>query len=422
MSTKSRLHLRPAVLVTVVITASVLLSCGRDVPQSPAVTPIRSDAVVVAAAASAIYVCPMHPHITSPAPGTCPICGMTLVLKAPVVALDNASTDVPAATAVAVSSLVRQTLGIRTAHVLRRDLQPRVKVPARVVSEAGGELRLQSRVDGFIERLHVSAPGTPVQAGAVIADVYAPELVQAQEEMLLGGESVAAAAERLRRYGIAERDIDAIRKAGVSSRTLPLRAPVSGIVTAIDMREGSRIGMSDVLASIAARGGLRVEAQLFPAQRALLGARIEAQFTQPGVPGALWRGSDPQWLNLLDPLSQTLGLRFRIDAADALAIGSVLDADLRGAPRTQVLMVPMSAVIRDEEGARVLREGSDGGFLPVEVGIGQRDGDDIEIVSGLAEHDRIVVSGQFLIDSEAQLRNVLPNLEVRSKTAEHRHD
>ena len=77
MSTKSRLHLRPAVLVTVVITASGLLSCGRDVPQSPAVTPIRSDAVVVAAAASAIYVCPMHPHITSPAPGTCPICGMT---------------------------------------------------------------------------------------------------------------------------------------------------------------------------------------------------------------------------------------------------------------------------------------------------------------------------------------------------------
>ena len=82
----------------------------------------------------------------------------------------------------------------------------------------------------------------------------------------------------------------------------------------------------------------------------------------------------------------------------------------------------MAAVIRSEAGARVLREGEAGHFVPVDVRIGQRDGEDIEIVDGLNEHDRIVVSGQFLIDSEAQLRAVLPTLDVRSNTAEHRHE
>lgn len=420
MSKKARLHLRPALLLSAAITSSVLISCTREAPTSPTGTPIA--AVAAKAVADAIYVCPMHPHITSHAPGTCPICGMTLVLKQPATALDAAPSDAPATASVAVSSRVRQTLGIRIAQVQRRDLQPRLRATARVVSEAGGEQRVQSRVEGFIEKLHVSAPGTPVRAGAVIADVYAPELVQAQEEMLLGGDAVAAAAERLRRYGIAERDIEAIRGAGTSSRTLPLRAPVSGIVTAIDVREGGRVGMADVIASIAARGGLRIEVSLFPAQRVLLGTRIEARFTQPGLPETHWRGSDPQWLNVLDPVTQTLGLRLRVDGADDLAIGTVLDADLRGAPRARVLMVPMAAVIRDEAGARVLREDGDGEFVPVEVAIGPRDGDDIEIVSGLAEHDRVVVSGQFLIDSEAQLRAVLPSLDVRRQTAEHRHD
>ena len=364
----------------------------------------------------------MHPHITAHDPGTCPICGMDLVLRQPTPTTQAASSP-EAATTVSVSSVVRQTLGIRTAHVTRRDILMSLKVPARVVAEAGGELRVQSRVDGFIEKLYLTTSGTPVRAGFAIADIFAPELVQAQEEMLLGGDASASAAERLRRFGIAERDIDAIREAGASSRTLPLRAPASGIITSIGVREGGRIGIADLLASIATRSGMRVEAQLFPSQRALLGARIDAQFTQPGMPDAHWQGSDPQWLNVLDPSTQTLGLRFRVDGGiDTLALGTVLDAEVRGALREQVLIVPMAAVIRSEAGARVLREGEAGHFVPVDVRIGQRDGEDIEIVDGLNEHDRIVVSGQFLIDSEAQLRAVLPTLDVRSNTAEHRHD
>lgn len=421
MSTLIRPHLRhSALFAAAVLSLPLLVSCTREVPVA-AVSPAAPQGESILATAP-IYVCPMHPHITSHEPGTCPICGMTLVLKTPVASAQAAETA--PSSGVSVAAAVRQSLGIRTAHVLRRDVQTVLKVPARVVADAGGEWRVQSRVDGFIEKLHVRTVGRPVQAAAVIADIYAPELVQAQEELLLGGDAQTSAAERLRRFGIAERDIEAVRKSGASSRTLPLRAPVAGTVTAIDMREGSRIGMADVLVEISSRGGVRVEAQLFPAQRPLLGDSIEAHFTQPGVTDAHWIGRDPQWLNVVDAMTQTQSLRFRVDAAGDLALGSVLDAELRGAPRAAVLVVPVDAVIRTSAGARVLREGDDGVFTPVPVQLGLRYGQEFEITDGLAEHDRIVVAGQFLLDSEAQLRSALPQLQVGAArdNAGHRHD
>ena len=410
-------RLRP-LLLSVVTTASLslLVGCGRDAaPPAPAAS--AAAPVGQKAEAARIYVCPMHPHITSHEPGRCPICGMELVLKA---APTQTSAESSAEPAVVVSAAVRQTLGIRTATVTRRDVRPVVKVPARVIADAGGELRLQSRVEGFVERLHVRAVGSPLRAGAVVAEIYAPELVQAQEELLLGGEATEAAHERLRRFGIAEADIAAIRAAGVSSRALPLRAPAAGIVTAIEVREGSRVGMDDVIVAMGTRAGLRVEAQLFPAQRPWLGTDVDARFSLPGVPDRHWRGRDPQWLSVLDPTTQTLGLRFRIEDADALAIGTLLDAELQGTVRAQVLLVPADAVIRTAAGDRVLREHEDGRYAPVPVRVGARHGADLEIVEGLDDGARIVVSGQFLVDSEAQLQSALSRLQVG--VAKHDHD
>lgn len=401
--------------IAAAVSLSALVACTRD---AAAPTPTTDPSPVVAAKAEAarIYVCPMHPHITSHAPGQCPICGMDLVLKTPPPGATRPSPE----SGVVLSAAVRQTLGIRTATVSRRDLRPTLKVPARVVADAGGEWRLQSRVDGFVERLHVRAAGTRLGAGAVVAEIYAPELVQAQEELLLGGDAVEAARERLRRYGIAEADIAAVRAAGVSSRALPLRAPAAGIVTAVEVREGSRVGMDDVIVAMSTQAGLRVEAHLFPAQRPWLGADIEAHFTQPGVPEAHWRGRDPQWLSALDPTTQTVGLRFRVDATEALAIGTLLDAELLGALRERVLRVPAEAVIRTADGDRVLREQGEGTYVPVTVRTGQRFGDELEIVDGLADGDRVVVAGQFLVDSEAQLQSALSRLQVGA--AAHDHD
>jgi Cu(I)/Ag(I) efflux system membrane fusion protein len=408
---------RTAVLAVALLPVAYLPSCAREAPALPSVA--AATPVVPVQAAAAVYVCPMHPHITSPAPGRCPICGMDLVLKSPA-----AGDSTPAANAITVDAAVRQSLGIRTADVERADLQPRVRVPARVVADAGGELRLQSRVAGFIERLSVRNTGTRVEAGAVIAELYAPELVQAQEELLFSAEAALAAAERLRRMGIAERDIEAVRSAGRSARTLPLRAPASGIVTAIGVREGSSVEPADVLIEISARAGVRIEAQLFPQQLRQLGDTIDAHFTLPGDPDAHWRGRDPQRLTVVDPVTQTIGLRFRVDDAASLPLGSVLDAELHGATREAVLVVPAEAVIRERDGARVLRADADGVYAPVPVELGLRYGDRYEVRSGLDAGDRIVISGQFLLDGEAQLRSALPQLQAGAEAAAagHRHD
>lgn len=118
---------------------------------------------------------------------------------------------------VVVSAAVIQRLGIRTALPVRRNVRPSLRVPARV--------------DGGIERLSVRAVGQPVIAGSVIAEIYSPELMQAQEELLLSADTAGLGAERLHRFSIADSGIQAIRHAGKASRRLPLRAPVSGIVT-----------------------------------------------------------------------------------------------------------------------------------------------------------------------------------------------
>lgn len=410
---------RPALLLLAAASClPLLVACERQSIPSAAVSETPK-AEAAKAAPAPVYVCPMHPHITAHAPGTCPICGMDLVLKTPQASEPEASSE-SHSTPVSVSAQVMQTLGVRTVHALRRDIRPTIETTARVIADAGGEVRVQSRVEGFIERMAVRSTGAPVVAGAIIAEVYAPMLVQAQEEMLLGGEAAAGARERLRRFGIAERDIEAVRVAGVSSRRLPLRAPVGGIVTAIEVREGSRVGMDDVLVAIAVRSGLRVEAQVFPAQHARLGDTVEARFSLPGVAEKVWVGREAQWLSVIDPVTLTQGLRFRIDSDEGLAIGMLLDAELRGALREDVLMVPASAVIRTGAGDRVLREREPGVFEPVAVRVGQRHGDELEILEGLEAHDSVVASGTFLIDSEADLQAALARLQVG--TGAHRHD
>lgn len=348
-----------------------------------------------------LYICPMHPHIRQHEPGQCPICGMNLEPQAaPVAAVAETAA---AATGIEVGPAIVQSLGIRTTTAVRRDVRPSVRVPARVVADARLQTRLQARVEGWIERLAVRAVGQSVEAGAVVAEIYAPVLVQAQEELLLGAETAAPARERLRRLGIADRDIDAVLRAGVASRRLPLRAPVSGVITGLGVREGSSIDFDTLIVDIASRDAVWIEAQLFPAQLLHLGHSFSAHFRLPGAPGVGWYSSNGTVVPLLDPLTQTLALRFPMAGAADLPLGTVLDAEIAGEARTNVLLVPASAVIRSARGDRVVRVQSDHRFVPSAVRIGPRYDDSIEIVEGLDAGDRIVSSGQFLLDAEANL-------------------
>ena len=373
------------------------------------------------------YVCPMHPNIVQDEPGQCPICGMNLVAREVPVAGSAAaapeSTAQPAAQAqggtVALPAALQQSLGVRIGHPERRSLAPVFRVGARVVPDASGVVRLSARSGGWIERLNVRAVGDPVRRGAVVAEIYSAELVQAQEELLLGGASAAGARERLRRLGVAESDIEAIVQAGESRRRLPLRAPVDGVVAELGVRDGGAVDAGETLMEITPRSQVWIEAQLFPAQRMQLGDSVEGRFTMPGLPGTEWLAEASYIAPSVDPVTQTVAVRFPIpEAGDALALGAWLDAEISGARRDDVLVVPSSAVIRTRQGNRVVRVAGEGRFEPVAVDTGAMHGGWTEITSGLSTGDGIVLSGQFLIDSEAELSSGLQRMQAHDHSGE----
>ncbi|MGH8049424.1 MAG: efflux RND transporter periplasmic adaptor subunit, partial [Arenimonas sp.] len=292
---------RIALWLAVSVVAMLLVTaCERNkATQAPAsqttdATATKDAANGKATVTNALYVCPMHNHIKEHGPSKCPICGMDLVKKTVATPPAKPASDMPmkndamksddgAATdkvlyyydpmrpeehfdkagpspfmdmqlvakyattesandhGITVSAVIVQSLGIRTANPVQRDVQQTIRVPARVVADARGQARVQARVSGWIERLYVRAVGQKISAGTVIADIYSPDLVQAQEEMLLSAETAGPAAERLRRYGIADSDIQSIRRSGKVSRRLPLRATVGGVVTELGVREGSSV-------------------------------------------------------------------------------------------------------------------------------------------------------------------------------------
>ena len=265
-------------------------------------------------------------------------------------------------------------------------------------------------MSGWIERLLVRSVGQSVTAGSVVAEIYSPELVQAQEELLLGAETAGPAAERLRRFGIADADIQAIRRSGKASRRLPLRAPVSGVVTELGVREGSSVSPETLIVDLSARSAVWIEAQLFPAQLASLGGSYSARFTLPGLPGREWRSDSGTPVALADTVTQTLAVRFPIDAGSDLVLGSVLDAEIEGVQRSGVLLVPAAAVIRTAQCDRVLMEHGKNKFMQMPVKMGEHYGDQVEILEGLEASDRIVVSGQFLLDAEANQQSGLTQM------------
>jgi Cu(I)/Ag(I) efflux system membrane fusion protein len=400
----SKLFFASARLLAALSLAPLLAACGGSTSKPPDGTAAKPAIKTEVAAEPRVlyYYDPMRPEVHFDKPGQSPFMAMDLVPK---LAAEEIGSGV------AVSAAVVESLGIRTALPVRQDVRQRIRVPARVVADARGQARLQSRVNGWVERLVVRSVGQSVAAGSVVAEVYSPELVQAQDELLLGAETVGPATERLRRFGIADGDIQAIRRAGKVSRRLPLRAPVSGVVTELGVREGSSISPDSVIVDLSPSSAVWVEAALFPAQKLSLGDSVSARFSIPGLPGREWRSDSGNAVPVVDPVTQTLALRFSIDAATDLPLGTVLDAQIDGKMRTGLLLIPGSAVIRTAQGDRVLMEHGKNRFAPMAVKLGERFDDQVEVLEGVAATDRIVVSGQFLLDAEANQQSGLSRMD-----------
>jgi len=320
--------------------------------------------------------------------------------------------------AVSIDPRVLQNLGVRTAEARPGALEMKLSAVGNVEYNERSVVLVQPRAGGFVEKLHVRAALDPVREGDPLVEILFPDWAAAQEEFLLlrrrsdaaSRELAAAARQRLALVGMSEEQIATLETEGKSRPRVTLPSPVSGVVVELGVREGMTVAAGATLFRIAGIATVWVVAQVPEAQAGLLapGSRVEVRV--PAYPGETFSGRVGAILPEINSATRTVRARVEIsNPSGKLKPG--MYANLSFATRArESLLVPSEAVIRTGERSVVILAEGEGRFRAVDVETGMESGTEIEIRKGLKAGDRVVVSGQFLIDSEASLRSALQRL------------
>lgn len=348
---------------------------------------------------------PMVPGKKFEAPGKSPFMDMMLVPA-------YAGAEGTDSGTVSVSARIRQNLGLRTGEVVSGRLVPEVTAVGTVAWNERGQTVVQARATGFVEKLHVRAALDAVGKGQPLLDLYVPDWVAVQEDYLaarrMQGQAalVEAARQRMRQAGMSEAQISRVERTGQVQTHVTVVAPGAGVVTELIAREGSTVTTGMPMLRINDLSSVWVQAEVPESQAALIteGAEVTAQ--TPAWPGEVFRGRVQSMLPAVDPGTRTRKARMTVaNPAGKLVPGMFVQMQLSGGPAQPALLVPSESLVRTGQRTLVMAV-EDGSFRPVEVRTGREQNGQTEILSGLGEGQKIVLSGQFLIDSEASLRGV----------------
>jgi membrane fusion protein, copper/silver efflux system len=346
---------------------------------------------------------PMVPGRRFDAPGESPFMNMRLV---PVYE------DGSDGGGVSVSPRIQQNLGIRTAEVRRQTMTPRVEAVGTVAFNERDQAVVQARAAGYVEALLVRATLDRVRAGQPLADLYVPEWIAAQEEFLsvrrFNGTDLAtlvdAARQRLRQAGMSDVQIGDVETRGAVQPRITLSSPIDGVVAELATREGMTVMAGETLFRINGLSNVWVNAAVPESQAALLRPGAPASARSLALPETELRGNVQAILPDVDPVTRTI--RVRVELANPeleLAPGMFVSVSLEATAR-EALVVPSEAIIRTGTRTVVILTDGTGNFRPVDVKVGLENDGNAEVTSGLEPGQSVVVSGQFLLDSEASLR------------------
>jgi Cu(I)/Ag(I) efflux system membrane fusion protein len=360
---------------------------------------------------------PMHPAQHFDNPGKSPFMDMQLVPKYP----DTAGR---ASDGIAVDSKIVQNLGIRLAQVETGRF-------ARVVDAVGivgvDEHRIEAiqvRQPGWVERLDVRAVGDAVHRGQRLAGIYSPDLLATQQEFLIARDSndpklIEAARQRLAFFGLSAAQLARIGKTGQAERTVDYYAPFDGYVMELSVRQGSAIEPGAMLFQLADLSSVWISAEVPEAQAAWINPGDSIQIEVPALPGEHFAGKVDYLYPELTQATRTLKARIVVkNRSNHLRPGMFAKAQLRGATQEDVLTVPTEAVIKTGIRSVVIVAGDATHFRPALVRVGAEQGGRSEILEGLTLGQDVVASGQFLIDSEANLRSAFDNLAGAGEATE----
>lgn len=422
---------------------------------------------LAASAVKQLYQCPMHPTITSDHPGDCPICGMKLVpvpsatgvgdvplqppkrriafyrspmnpnQTSPVPAKDEMGMDylpvyedelggegagVPGLATVVIDPSRQQIIGLRTAKVTRGPVGGSFRTVGTIEVDPRRVRRIHVKVEGFVEKIYLDFVGKPVRRGDPLFSLYSPSLLQAQNEYLLaletretlaaGGttvsEHVSALAEagrqKLELWDVPKSELRRLERTGRPQKTITFYSPLSGVVTAKNIVQGSYVTPGDTPYEITDLGEVWVMADAYESELGLVRLGMPVALTLQAYPNRSFSGRvvfiDP----LINPATRTLKVHLHfLNPSGELMPGMFGEVTLQGLTR-EALRIPFDAVVRSGSRDVVFVALGEGKFAPREIRLGRRDGELIEVVSGLQEGEEVVTRATFLVDSESRLR------------------
>lgn len=350
------------------------------------------------------WVAPMDSNYRRDQPGKSPM-GMDLI---PVYEDENgagSTADEPGS--VRISPDVVNNLGVRTAEVSRGALSNVVTTVGYVQYDEDRLVHIHPRVEGWLEKLHVKAAGDPVKKGEPLFALYSPTLVNAQEELILALKRnnttlVRAASERLRALQVPLSEIDRLKRQQKVSQTIVVTAPQDGVVNQLNVREGMYVQPGMEVMSIGMLDHIWVIGEVFERQANKVRQNDRVHMRLDYLPGREWQGTVDYLYPSLNEKTRTAQVRVHFDNPDGyLKPGMFAQMTISTPPSKETLLIPQEALIRTGNQSRVVLAMGEGRFKSIEVEPGIIADDQVEILSGLKEGDRIVTSAQFLIDSES---------------------
>jgi len=357
------------------------------------------------------YTCGMHPWVVLPRPGPCPICGM------PLVPLDPAKFSGE----VTIDPVVVQNIGVRIAPVVTGPLIHTIRTVGSVDYDETRVRDVNVKIAGWVQKLHVDSLGQPVRKGDPLFELYSPDLYAAQQEYLLalqggklgGGESlVEAARTKLRYYDVPAAEIAKLEQRGEPAKTMTLRSPYAGVVTEKMAFEGMRIDPGMRAFRIADLSKVWVMVTLYESQLPYVKVGQDARMTLPYLPGEELGGKVVYVYPYLDRKARQAQVRVEFDNPGLLLKpGMYATVSLEGRLGERRTLAPRESVIDTGERKVAFVSKGKGRFEPRQVRTGvETDGAMIEILEGLAPDEQVVTSGQFLLDSEARVREALAKM------------
>jgi membrane fusion protein, copper/silver efflux system len=316
---------------------------------------------------------------------------------------------------VTVSPRVQQNLGLATAAVVEGTLAPKVSAVGNIAWNERDQAIVAARAAGVVEKLYARAQFDRIAAGAPVADLFVPDWVAAQEEFLSLRRSTAsdmaplidAARQRMRLVGMVEAQIAEVEKTGRVQARTTVRAPIGGLIAEVMAREGMAVVAGASLVRIAGLGTVWAQAEVPESQAALLKPGTPVRATTPALAGLAFTGRVQSLLPDVNPTTRTIKARVELNNAGMrLVPGMTVSMSFADLQADKVLLVPSDAVIQTGTRSVVMLAEDGGRFRPVEVETGIESGGQTAIRKGLSAGQRVVVSSQFLIDSEASLKAV----------------